>query len=143
MVSSTGTLDSACSRSRSPISRAPHLGEAFPTVSPVPAEEVEQLRRALCEREHLRTDTRWAALLKHLLGRSKPVASVSAEDEEAFDLTTIVAALGITPEEHVYVSWDPGRDEVDRLAFQDLAHRFAWIWYPSSDDIPIFDRSLT
>jgi hypothetical protein len=45
--------------------------------------------------------------------------------------------------DHVYVSWDALRGQVDDIAFADLARYFAWIWYPASDDIQIFDESFS
>lgn len=40
------------------------------------------------------------------------------------------------------MTWDLRWGEVDQMAFIGLAIHFPWIWYPSSDDIAIFDDSL-
>jgi hypothetical protein len=97
----------------------------------------------LCQRLDLEAESSWQKILKCLSDRAKRVESVDAEADDAFDLRSLVATLQVTAAEHVYLSWDPLRGEVDDIAFADLARYFAWIWYPASDDIEIFDESFS
>ncbi|MEX0599721.1 MAG: hypothetical protein WD205_03690, partial [Rhodothermales bacterium] len=64
-------------------------------------------------------------------------------DANAVDLriSDILKECGIHPATKVYVNWDRF-EEVDRMALDDLDDFFHYIWYPSSDDIDVFDDDL-
>jgi hypothetical protein len=97
----------------------------------------------LCQCLDLEAESGWQKILKCLSDRAKRVESVDAEADDAFDLRSVVTWSVATTAEHVYLSWDPLRGEVDDIAFADLARYFAWIWYPASDDIQIFDEPFS
>jgi hypothetical protein len=67
------------------------------------------------------------------------VSGVDAED--GFDLRDLISVVGIKAGADVLVNWYRF-DQIDRIAFSDLSEHFDHIWYPSSDDIEIFDESL-
>ena len=54
----------------------------------------------------------------------------------------LALSLGLAPEPLVYVNW-LRFDDIDCLAFSDLARYFDDIWYPSADYIDIFDSSMS
>jgi hypothetical protein len=119
-----------------------HPEDVFPSFTSITSEEIERLRDAFCQRAHVNAMTDWGELYRHLQDRAEHLEGVNAEDEDRFDLAAELRALDIVPSELVYVAWDPRRGEVDQIAFIDLARHFQSIWYPSSDDIEIFDDSL-
>jgi hypothetical protein len=116
--------------------------QAFPPFNNLTPIEVERVRLALCRAASLPSEIAWPLLLQHLIRKSQPVPGVDAESD-AFDLVSVVAELGIAPARQVYLSWNPVQAEIDRMAFADLARCFDWIWYPSSDDLEIFDDSFS
>jgi hypothetical protein len=60
--------------------------------------------------------------------------------DDGFDLAALIAGLGIEPQEKVMINWDRFAT-IDELKFSDLRRFFSDIWYPSTDDIEIFDAS--
>jgi hypothetical protein len=58
-----------------------------------------------------------------------------------FRLSQVLWRLRILPPEYVFVNWYRF-DDVDEIKFADLESHFTDIWYPSSDDIEVFDSSL-
>ena len=62
-------------------------------------------------------------------------------DGEKFDLRKTLDSLSIVWPEIVYINWYRF-DEIDQMKFVDLAQYFDDIWYPSSDDIEIFDETF-
>lgn len=78
---------------------------------------------------------------KSLLESSRPIQHAHAE-KEGFDLASVTVALGLKPQEDVYVNWDDLKT-IDRVRFSDLVGKFDYVWYPGPDDIDIFDDSLS
>jgi len=61
---------------------------------------------------------------------------------DSFDLRRVLCSIEIVPEDHVYINWYRF-DKLDRMAVDDLAQYFDDVWYPSSDDIDLFDSTLS
>jgi len=66
------------------------------------------------------------------------VADVSRA--ESFDIAGVVRNGGCRCLEKVFVDW--GSHRVDEMSTKDLSQYFDDIWYPSSDDILVFDSSI-
>lgn len=79
-------------------------------------------------------------LMKAISLASQPVMGSSSEDDD-FDLALVLKRLRITPREMVCLNWYRF-DKIDEISFKDLCENFDDIWYPSSDDLDIFDRSF-
>uniref|UniRef100_UPI000CD98900 heat-shock protein n=1 Tax=Campylobacter concisus TaxID=199 RepID=UPI000CD98900 len=62
-------------------------------------------------------------------------------DEENFDLKTAFSELGIATPNEIYINFNKF-ESIDILRFDDLSKFFSDIWYPSLDDIEIFDINL-
>lgn len=60
---------------------------------------------------------------------------------ESFNLQAILSEKNITPLTNVYINWYRF-DNVDLISFEALSEYFSNIWYPSADDIEIFDESM-
>ena len=68
------------------------------------------------------------------------VNSVNAKDEN-FDLRRLIYEQNIKEmPKHVNVCWDSFYT-IDAFDFKDVADFFDYIWYPSADDIILFDES--
>ena len=63
-------------------------------------------------------------------------------DEENFDLKTAFNELGITTPNEICINFNKF-ESIDILRFDDLSKFFSDIWYPSLDDIEIFDINLS
>ena len=62
-------------------------------------------------------------------------------DEENFDLKAVFNKLGIAMPNEICINFNKF-ESIDILRFDDLFKFFSDIWYPSLDDIEIFDINL-
>ena len=111
----------------------------FPRFTSLAASECAQLRHAIATRLGLDVRSEPLVVLNTLCATAKSLTSVDAED--GFNLRTLISGLGLKPRTEVLVNWYRF-DKIDRIALSDLSTHFDDIWYPSSDDIEIFDESL-
>ena len=63
-------------------------------------------------------------------------------DEANFDLKAVFSELGITTPNEICINFNKF-ESIDILHFDDLSKFFSDIWYPSLDDIEIFDINLS
>ena len=63
-------------------------------------------------------------------------------DEVNFDLMTAFSELGIATPNEICINFNKF-ESIDILRFDDLSKFFSDIWYPSLDDIEIFDINLS
>ncbi len=56
-------------------------------------------------------------------------------------LAQLFTKCGIVPGPVLYLEWGPLR-EIDCFQMKDLNKHFYDVWYPSSDDIELFDDTL-
>jgi len=63
-------------------------------------------------------------------------------DEENFDIKTAFSELGIAMPNEICINFNKF-ESIDILRFDDLDKFFSDIWYPSLDDIEIFDINLS
>jgi hypothetical protein len=87
-----------------------------------------------------RPEGRPEAVLGHLLQHSIPLADVNLDQQE-IDLREIFNKCGIVPGSCTYVEWGPLR-EIDRFQTEDLIKHFYDVWYPSANDIELFDDAF-
>ena len=64
------------------------------------------------------------------------------ETESEFQLIEVLKNLSIEPLENIYINWYKF-DNIDIVKLLDLNNYFFDIWFPNSDDIEIFDDSLS
>jgi hypothetical protein len=113
-------------------------GSAFPTFEHLSPSDCAHLRSEIANRIGLDPQTKPLRLLETLHAQAKPLTSV---DEAGFELRAVISVAGFNGCSDVYVNWYRF-DHIDRIALLDLSKYFSDIWYPSSDDIEIFDGSL-
>lgn len=111
----------------------------FPRFTPLAASECTHLRGAIAKRLGLDAQSEPLVVLNTLCATARSITSVDAED--GFDLRTLISELRLKTRAEVLVNWYRF-DNIDRIALSDLSSHFNDIWYPSSDDIEIFDESL-
>lgn len=64
----------------------------------------------------------------------------SAKDN--IKLQEIFFSIKIIPQQYVYITWDSFND-IDVMPFDDFCKYFDDIWYPSVDDVGVFDDSFS
>lgn len=79
-------------------------------------------------------------LVKKINEKGAFVQDNNAEDDD-FLLKTVFERIEIVPQDKVYLNWYRF-DNIDIIRFNDLNRYFDDIWYPSSDDIDIFDETF-
>ncbi|MEM7513192.1 MAG: hypothetical protein AAF388_19850 [Bacteroidota bacterium] len=80
------------------------------------------------------------ALFGRWLEKSLQFYSVNNAKDE-FKLEMFLSDISIEFNERVFINWNRF-DEIDVFSIADLDKYFYDIWYPSADDIEIFDESL-
>lgn len=118
-----------------------HPGSPFPKFQHLSEDDATALRCRIIERCGLGEMLSPLDMTKAIRARQQPISQVNAESSE-FRLDVAVAAVGICPRPLVYINWYR-YDDIDEIGFADFARQFRDIWYPSSDDIDLFDDSLT
>lgn len=63
-------------------------------------------------------------------------------EAEGFSLIEVFSHIGFEIPKEVFINWYRF-DQIDTMSFNDLDNYFDDFWYPGSDDIDIFDASLT
>lgn len=117
-----------------------HPGKAFPSYISQSREKCAGFRRELASRLGVSPDATSADVLTRLHQLpSKRLGAVPGSG--AVDLRGLLHDARIGLPDEVYVNWYRF-DDVDRMALVELEEHFDDIWYPSSDDIEIFDDTL-
>lgn len=111
----------------------------FPWYRSLDREEAKKLRERLSIAFSVSDDISDGELLLKLKNLGEAINGVNAEDE-AFNFTALASSVGITLGEMVFVVWS-GFCDIDQFRAVDIADYFSDIWYPSADDIEIFDES--
>jgi hypothetical protein len=115
--------------------------QPFPHFRKVESDESRELASKLARRLRLPLPVDPLTLARRVSSCLTPVSGVSPLDQD-FRLSQVLWQLRISPPEDVFVNWYRF-DDVDEIKFADLESHFSDIWYPSSDDIEVFDSSLT
>ena len=120
--------------------RRQYPGKEFPSVRSLGTEEAEKIATAIRLKSGIHGEDS-LSLMRQMHSRSSALEGFNAESE-GFDLRSILGAAGITPGAQVYINWYRF-DTIDCIFLKDLATYFDDIWYPGSDDIDLFDDTLS
>jgi hypothetical protein len=115
-------------------------GQSFPAFRSLSPDQCAALRERVAQKLGLPPETDPLELVRHLAAKEGRYSSQQA-DEASFDLGKAMDELGIKPKDTIYLNWYR-YDDVDEMSVKDLSKFFDDIWYPSSDDLDIFDDSL-
>jgi len=55
-----------------------------------------------------------------------------------FNVSEVLSDLKVFPKDKIYINWYR-YDDIDEMSFTDFSKYFDYIWFPSSDDIDLFD----
>lgn len=116
-------------------------GMSFPDFESLSESKNVEVRLRVCEAFGFPPNLVGAFLAEQIAKLQSNVEGVDAENED-FDLKGLTKLVGISVQENVFVNWHQF-DKIDKLSFENLAKCFSDIWYPSSDDIDIFDSSFS
>lgn len=114
-----------------------HPGEPLPRFRHLGRAECDSLRAGLATRLSLPLGSDGLAVLRALEGRADDIPGVRPSDE-SFALAALFTRLRIEPED-IYVNWSRF-DDIDEMSLTAFSSAFHDLWYPSSDDIEIFDQ---
>jgi len=118
-----------------------HQGESFPKFRSLSSGECAVVRTRVLALLHLGPDASGLDILKALHGRDgRHLGEVSLE--QPVDLRELLRGLPLVAHHQVFLNWHHF-DEIDVIDVDDLSKNFDDIWYPSVDDIEIFDESQT
>lgn len=118
-----------------------HPDATFPRIEPVPDDKTRALRIRLANAAQFPPEVDNLALTHHLDSLLRPVENSDVQSPH-FDLASVLRNLGINPLNEVYINWYR-YDRIDMINFEELVQHFLAIWYPSSDDIELFDDSCS
>lgn len=113
----------------------------FPDVLTLTQDETLSIRSKLIDILKLDRTIDSLKLINFLWEQSSAINSINAEEED-FNFFEVIRLVGVQPEQSILVNWDR-METIDRIRLDDFCKYFSDIWYPSSDDIEVFDNSLT
>lgn len=119
----------------------PHYkGESFPYFRALDSKECSTIENSLIEKLHLPKDVSPLDLTKKIAEMGHFLSGIDANDPN-FNLIKVLRSQNITGHKNVFVNWYRF-DKIDEINLNDLSQHFDDIWYPSIDDIDIFNASL-
>jgi len=113
----------------------------FPVVHALPSEKCVDLKRKLAEKLGLATNVAPVQLLETLYNSFHIERAGIVATDPGFNLGTLLRESGVKTSQQVYINWNQF-DHVDEIKLTDLVKYFQYLWYPSSDDVEIFDDTL-
>jgi len=116
-----------------------HPGKTFPTCCAMNENEMRDIRRILSAKLGLSSDD-GLALVQAVTLNVIMLQDQNAEDDQ-FNLRKVLTSAGVQSLATVCINWYRF-DDIDRIALADLSQYFGDVWYPSSDQIEIFDQTL-
>lgn len=118
--------------------RSANGDQPFVRVTPLPALEVAELRTKLRRQRGLGDGASDVEIATAMRQRQEAVGTLG----RPADLRAVLGESIPTPlSSDVYIAWS-GCSCFDRIEWDDLLGLFEYVWYPSIDDIDLFDDSL-
>lgn len=118
---------------------ASHPDSSFPEFRQLTANECESLKTRLANKLGIPSRSSGLEVLRSLEARARNVPNVQPSDE-SFSPTSLLLRLQSEPQ--VFINWNRFED-IDEMAATDFSSSFHDLWYPSSDDIEVFDKTFT
>lgn len=114
-------------------------GRDFPSFTSLSQTECKGIREIICEKFGLSEGADLLSFAKEISHKQIHVPEFDATDN--FELTQCLDRLGISFDQDILLNWYQF-DEIDRIKIEDVNQYFDDIWFPDSDDIDLFDKSL-
>lgn len=118
-----------------------HPDRKFPTFESLGPQECRDIRRRLTARLLLGHEGSGKELLHLVHSLQETIPEVNADDDE-FVLKDVLGRFHRSEGDVVYINWIHF-DRIDRMSMVDLSAYFGDVWYPSSDDIDLFDEAMS
>ncbi len=115
--------------------------EVFPNYRALSAPESDRLRRKFLAALGLPGESANRALIDNIL----PLTLTLPDNLEAcdrFDFEALIKRHDVNPSPEIMLDWG-WFDEVDEMSLKDFSEHLSDIWYPSSDDLGLFDSSTS
>lgn len=116
-------------------------GRPFPWYRLLDEQECANLRAGLERRIGNVREVQPRQLLWDLWQRATSLDG-DPSDEAAFDPRVLMESLGLVPGQRVYLDWSPFT-EVYEMRFNDFVEFFHSLYFPSADDLTVFDDTLS
>jgi len=113
----------------------------FPVVHTLPSEECADLKRKLAKKLEMATNVAPVLLLETLYHSFHIERAGITAIDPGFNLDTLLRESGVKAGQQVYINWNQF-EHVDEIKLTDLVKYFQYLWYPSSEDVEIFDDTL-
>ena len=117
-----------------------HGTGTFVSFRHLPTNEAEENLQCLRQRLELPREFGGVQVVRILRDRSTFIEGFDATQDD-FDLKQVLSHIKLDAADKVLVNWYRF-DDIDELRAVDLCKIFGDIWYPSSDDIDVFDSSM-
>lgn len=114
--------------------------EVFPSFRKLNVEECLNIVSSLIQKFNLPENISSLDLIKYIAQLGDLIPNLDTEDP-GFNLIKLLKSYNITQNKNIFIDWYRF-DNIDEMSLDDLSKHFDDIWYPSSDDITIFDSSL-
>ncbi len=118
-----------------------HPDRKMPWFYKLKAGEARRLRQCLIKNLGLSSKVDSLRLITFLDKCEAELKGVNSLEKD-FDLLSVFRQLGIQPGKKVFINWYRF-DNIDCMYLTDLSKYFEDIWYPGSDDIDIFDSTVS
>ncbi len=115
-------------------------GQAFPPFTHLDAQTAARLKLLLGRKLGIANPADGLELIKKLEATGTAHAEYGAV-EDVLPLGQVLASTNLSRPETVYLNWYRF-DDIDSLKTVDFESHFPDIWYPSADDLDVFDDSL-
>ncbi len=120
--------------------RSAYPDKQFPKYFTVEQQELLVLQKKLFN-SFLDEDSSLESLMETINSSATIIDAVNALDDD-FNLLEFFLKQNIEYKEIVFLNWYRF-DDIDKIKTADLNNHFSDIWYPSSDDIDLFDESFS
>ncbi len=112
----------------------------FPEFASLGSDQCATIRESIARRLRLPPDTTPLEIVLKIREQGD-VRLGDVPTLSGFDVRGRLLGAGVQLGNQVYLNWYRF-DDIDRIGVDDLATHFDDIWYPGSDDIDLFDRTL-
>lgn len=120
--------------------RKVHHGVDFPKYVSLDTAVTKKIQSLIAQKLGLEIYSDGLALVRKIDSLGELCAGIDAASEE-FSLRKALFHEGIKSSGDVYVNWYR-YDTIDKIGLDDFDRYFDDVWYPSVDDIDVFDDSL-
>lgn len=112
----------------------------FPKFKELDAREINEFQKKLTLKLGM-SEINLLNLTASIRRMSTGIEKINAQSE-GFDFNELLSSLHTEKIESVYINWYRF-DVIDKMKLIDFAKYFDDIWYPESDDVDIFDDSMS